>query len=458
MNHSNHFGCDRRFYSLSVEGQDQLVSLREDGKTWMEIGKSLGIDRRTAKRHYALLIAAKHPSNTVSTTNYSAVDNLNLANMGGGNRPAAGVHNNSYPSLQEVTTNGQQPLDHQQESLHLLHQDVPSSLMSSQHIIANETEDKSELEILRAAGKSWVDIGKALGIDRRTAQNRYKVLLDKDASTSTTSDKKRKVADNNDTGDKKTSVPLPEDIFKRTNKRRLDSVFVEVSAFWLSRKLNITEANRLKRVEWAREHLEWTRQQWHSVLWSEESPFVLRFLERAPKASHYGDGGLSANEESDLKIDHKIIVWGCFTAHGVGKLRLLDGVVRKVGYIDVLEDTMYPSAMSLFQHEKDFIFQENNNPKHTSYIAKQWHEDHGITRMPWPAQSPDLNPIDSLWSILDTHLKGRKPTTTLELYDELETFWNDLDVSLLTKLVDTMPDRCQAVIDADGYAINVVVM
>jgi hypothetical protein len=78
--------------------------------------------------------------------------------------------------------------------------------------------------------------------------------------------------------------------------------------------------------------------------------------------------------------------------------------------------------------------------------------------MPWPAQSPDLNPIDSLWGILDTHLKGRKPTTTLELYDELETFWNDLDISLLTKLVDTMPDRCQAVIDADGYAINVVVM
>ena len=79
-------------------------------------------------------------------------------------------------------------------------------------------------------------------------------------------------------------------------------------------------------------------------------------------------------------------------------------------------------------------------------------DDNGIVKLPWPAQSPDLNPIENLWAILDRQLKDRQPGTQDELFQVLQDGWNALDVDLLTRLVDSMPSRCQAVIDSGGFA------
>ena len=69
----------------------------------------------------------------------------------------------------------------------------------------------------------------------------------------------------------------------------------------------------------------------------------------------------------------------------------------------------------------------------------------------WPSQSPDLNPIENLWSILDSNLKDRRPQSKAELFQVLQEGWNRLDVDLLRRLVESMPRRIQAVIDANGY-------
>ncbi len=54
---------------------------------------------------------------------------------------------------------------------------------------------------------------------------------------------------------------------------------------------------------------------------------------------------------------------------------------------------MLPSADQLFKNA-DFIFQQDLAPAHTAKSAKSWLNDHGVGVLDWPANSPDLNPIE----------------------------------------------------------------
>ena len=68
----------------------------------------------------------------------------------------------------------------------------------------------------------------------------------------------------------------------------------------------------------------------------------------------------------------------------------------------------------------------------------------------WPSQSPDLNPIENLWKELNFKAKSRSVKTEDELYEELLKEWNSLDPKYLQKIVDSIPNRCQAVIKNNG--------
>jgi transposase len=70
----------------------------------------------------------------------------------------------------------------------------------------------------------------------------------------------------------------------------------------------------------------------------------------------------------------------------------------------------------------------------------------------WPSNSPDLNPIENLWHILHSNVRKRKHQLRngKELIEALEEEWKKLDMDIINKLIDSMPRRLQAVIDAKG--------
>jgi transposase len=124
-----------------------------------------------------------------------------------------------------------------------------------------------------------------------------------------------------------------------------------------------------------------------------------------------------------VKYEKKVNAWGCYTYHGVGYLHRIEGIMDKKIYQNILKDQMLPSAKVLFP-DGNYIFQQDNDPKHTSELCKDHLARKRVVQMTWRAQSPDLNPIENLWSILDCKTRDRKKQSEDELFELLQTAWH----------------------------------
>jgi transposase len=243
----------------------------------------------------------------------------------------------------------------------------------------------------------------------------------------------------------------------RTVRRRLCKAGLKARIPRKKPLLNLTQ--RKKRVQWAKAHLNWSQEQWNRVLWSDESKISLF----SSDGIHYvrrrsGEEFLPQCLTPTMKHPVSLMVWGCMSARGVGRLTVCDGIVNGVKYIEILRSKMLPSARSLFDLQPprtvpDFTFQQDNAPCHTANRVKAWFHENGVDVMDWPGNSPDLNPIENLWHRLKMLVAKEKPSNKVKLTEAIIKSWyHVIKRDELKKLVQSMQRRCQAVIKSKGYA------
>ena len=133
--------------------------------------------------------------------------------------------------------------------------------------------------------------------------------------------------------------------------------------------------------------------------------------------------------------------WGCFSWQGVGPLVRIDGTMDSNLYIDTLAKYFLPWIQPLVEQDADLIFQQDNASIHTSAYSKWWMDSHGFHVLDWPAQSPDFNPIENLWDIVDTRVRKRrvKPINIDELAAAVEEEWNSLPIKTIHNLIESIP-------------------
>lgn len=89
-----------------------------------------------------------------------------------------------------------------------------------------------------------------------------------------------------------------------------------------------------------------------------------------------------------------MMVWGCGGWNGVGIHAEVEKRMDAKQYMAILEYNMSASLTKLELDQETFIFQQDNDPKHTSGLAYEWFYNHGIQFLDWPTQFPDPNPIE----------------------------------------------------------------
>ncbi|KAF0711309.1 hypothetical protein AaE_012241 [Aphanomyces astaci] len=216
----------------------------------------------------------------------------------------------------------------------------------------------------------------------------------------------------------------------------------------MQRTLPLTPAHKTARLKWAMDHAE-NPFDWSNIVFSDEKKFNLDGPDgyknywhdiRQPKRSFVTrqQGGGS------------VMVWGAIARCGKSALAILTGKQNSGDYVFTLSEYLLPFAHLKFG--SDFVFQQDNAPIHTSAETKQFCADQFIDLLPWPARSPDLNPIENLWSTMSrvVYNNGRQYQNVAELRAAVLLAWDMISDEEVKNLIDSMHRRCLETIRRNG--------
>jgi hypothetical protein len=227
-----------------------------------------------------------------------------------------------------------------------------------------------------------------------------------------------------------------------------------LNAYVKSKKPLLQPKTMRARLRFAKKYRYWTSDDWARVIFSDETK-INRMGSDGRLWCYRKRGERPTKRTCQATVKHgggNTMVWGCMTMQGVGNMCNIDGTMYSEDYVAILDSNLLPTAIAHNLRRGGFIFQQDNDPKHTSKLAKDWFQDHRVTVLDWPANSPDLNPIEHLWDHLKRQLNGyeRVPTSIHELKGRIEVEWNKIPRDVCVKLIESIPRRIEAVIKAKG--------
>jgi transposase len=213
----------------------------------------------------------------------------------------------------------------------------------------------------------------------------------------------------------------------------------------------LTPKQVIGRVEWATAY---TLFDWSRVVFTDET-----YIEcGGPRTKAWHKNGHRPIRPK-VKFPIKLMFWSAISVEkkGVlisvsGKLAnlqfLTPGTMTSARYIQMLDEHFLPTARKMFG--KDLIFAQDNAPCHKSKVAIKYFRENQIELLPWPAGSPDLNPIENLWGILKANVAKRFPKTKSQLEQFAAEEWAKIPQEVVKNTILSLPARIAQVIDRNG--------
>ena len=144
-----------------------------------------------------------------------------------------------------------------------------------------------------------------------------------------------------------------------------------------------------------------------------------------------------------------IMLWAAFWATGKSAIRIVHGSVNGEVYINILTEFLNNNRDAL-DGQGIWWFQDDNARAHRARIVTDFKAAQGIRQLPWPAVSPDLNPIEHVWDRLKRSLRLRHIENLVQLEQAVIQEWEAIDNQFLQTLVLSMRNRIREVLNSNG--------
>jgi len=223
------------------------------------------------------------------------------------------------------------------------------------------------------------------------------------------------------------------------------------------KKPSLTRDNIAARLRFAEKMSAYKTPWWRSVLWTDECPIPL-----TPNVTdnEWREVGTPAKFQFFEKNSGSLWIWAGISWKGVTPVIFLNhNIGGKFTARRYIEQVLKKVPTMLRGKLRGLSFMEDGSPVHTAKICSQFRSQRNIRKFPldetkWPARSPDLHPIENLWSHLKRKLRRLSvyPTTKDSIMRAIQKIWKTYDVSFVRKYLSGYRRRLEACILSKGGA------
>lgn len=246
------------------------------------------------------------------------------------------------------------------------------------------------------------------------------------------------------------NTALKNSISRQTVNRRL--IDRKLCSYVAAKKPMLSRKDKVLRIKFCQKILEMPSEQLKKIIFSDESNFtILNRKNRVKIRRHYNEKYHSRFIVPRLQGGGGSVgIWGCITYQGPGLLTLYDGRMDQYNYIETLENALIPTRDLFLGGDPGWIFQQDNAPCHRAKSVSDWFKENNIRVLQWPARSPDLNPIENIWSYIDHKLTKAPVTSAESLKDSLKQHYDSITVEYCQNLFNSIKRRCKLCINNNG--------